>query len=256
MQRRPIRSPFAVALAAVAGGVLLLNAGCAVSRLGIAKDLAERSVPFQHQPAEPTYRLLVIGDSTAVGTGASAPEASVAGLIARDHPTWAIVNRASDGARFADLSVQLRSGETWDAVLILAGGNDVIRLTRKHELGAAVRDIAMRSRAVAPHVVLMPPGNVGNAPFFFAPLSWWMAKRSQTLHAIVREAAHATGAHYVSLYREREDDPFAQQPKRMNAADGLHPSDEGYVLWYRTLMHQAPLQGRLGGFADSKLKPG
>jgi lysophospholipase L1-like esterase len=27
----------------------------------------------------------------------------------------------------------------------------------------------------------------------------------------------------------------------MNAADGLHPSDEGYVLWYRTLMHQAPL---------------
>jgi hypothetical protein len=119
MQRRPIRSPLAVALAAVAGGLLLLNAGCAVSRLGIAKDLAERSVPFQRQPAAPTYRLLVIGDSTAVGTGASAPEASLAGLIARDHPSWAIANRASDGARFADLPGQLRRGETWDAVLIL-----------------------------------------------------------------------------------------------------------------------------------------
>jgi lysophospholipase L1-like esterase len=240
---RPVFSrPWALALTAAAAGLLLLNAGCAVSRLGVAKQLAERSLPFERDAAGATYRLLVIGDSTAVGTGASAPQASVAGLIAREHPTWTIVNRAADGARFADLPGQLPGGQTWDAVLILAGGNDVIRLTRPGPLDAAVREIAVRSRALAPRVVFMPPGNVGNAPFFLPPLSWWMAQRSKTLHRIVREAARATGTHYVNLYREREDDPFAQQPARMNAADGLHPSDEGYRLWYRALTVQAPLR--------------
>ncbi len=220
----------------VAAAALLVAAGCAVTRLGAASELAKASEPLQVSPQDPTRRLLIVGDSTAVGTGASSPQASVAGLIARDHPSWTIVNRARDGARFADFEAQLASAERFDLVLVMGGGNDTIRLTGQEALRASVRRTAERAKSLADAVILMPPGNVGNAPFFFAPVSWLMTHRSRSLHAVVEEAARATGAVYVDLYKDRADDPFALEPERFHARDGLHPSDDGYRLWYRDLV--------------------
>ena len=91
----------------------------------------------------------------------------------------------------------------------------------------------------------MPCGNVGNAPFFFPPLSWWMTERSKMLHRLVRQAASDHGALYVSLYQDKADDPFAQRPDTLNASDGLHPSDAGYQLWYDELNTQAAMGRRL-----------
>lgn len=46
-------------------------------------------------------------------------------------------------------------------------------------------------------------------------------------------------------YKERADDPFARDARRLNARDGLHPSDEGYRLWFRELPLQTGLPRRL-----------
>lgn len=236
------RRTYATAVVVTAtSAFLLLTAGCAVTRLKTSADLAKQSEPLQATPPNPARRLLIVGDSTAVGTGASAPARSVAGLIARDHPDWSIANRARDGARFADIVDQLAGSERFDLVIVMGGGNDVFRLTGRETLQTGVRAVAARAHALAPEVILMPAGNVGNAPFFFAPWSWLMSARARTLHAIVRDAAQATGARYVNLYKEAADDPFAQQPDRLNAADGLHPSDNGYLLWYRELQAQGGL---------------
>jgi len=228
-------------LITAATAVALLISGCSLSKLKISGELAARSEPFQARPAQPRQRLLVIGDSTAVGTGASMASASVAGLISRDHPEWLIDNRAADGAKFADLPAQMPLSERYDTVLIMCGGNDVLRFTGSAALQEAIKEVLRRSHALAPRVILLPPGNVGNAPALYRPLSWWMSDRSRTLHALVREAAVKSGAVYVNLFQERENDPFAQDPLRMNAADGLHPSDVGYALWYRGLKAQAGL---------------
>jgi lysophospholipase L1-like esterase len=75
-------------------------------------------------------------------------------------------------------------------------------------------------------------------------VSWLMTWRSRRLHAFVNEAASRHGAVIVSLFRERADDPFAQQPS-LNARDGLHPSAAGYQIWLRELMAQAALRHRL-----------
>jgi lysophospholipase L1-like esterase len=172
----------------------------------------------------------VVGDSTAVGTGASSPAHSVAGLIARDHPRLKIINRAQDGAKFADIARQLEAvGEQrFDAILVLGGGNDVIRLTRYPVLEQDIARAAGLARTHANLVVVMPCGNVGSAPFFFAPWSWLMTKRSQVLHGFVREAAQDNSALYVNLYKDKAEDPFARRPDELNAKDGLHPSDAGY----------------------------
>lgn len=222
----------------LAAALLLLGA-CTAGRLREAAELARASEPLQRSVERPSARLLIVGDSTAVGTGASTPQASLAGLLAQRHADLHIENRGRDGATFADIESQLDGADRFDVVLIQAGGNDVIRL---RDLDTVQRDLArvvQRAGERAGRVVLMPAGNVGNAPFFFPPVSWLMTWRARRLHDAVRAVAAQQGAVYVNLFKERADDPFVRQPE-LNARDGLHPSDAGYRLWFDELMAQAP----------------
>jgi lysophospholipase L1-like esterase len=231
------------ALAGAALGALALT-GCAVQRLAVAKDLARASEPAQQRVAAPTLRVLVVGDSTAVGTGAASPAHSVAGRLAAANPAWHIVNRGADGARFRDLPAQIGPGAAagaWDTVLVMAGGNDVLRLTGESALRRDIAATLAAAARIAPRVVLMPPGNVGHAPFFVWPATAWMSRRAARLQGIAREEALRAGAAFVALYREGEADPFAREPDRLHAADGLHPSSDGYALWLAELNRQAPL---------------
>lgn len=177
-------------------------------RLHQSVELTRLSKPLQRLLVQPSLRLLIVGDSTAVGTGATASGASVAGLLGEHFPWLQIENRSRDGATFSELLDQLDGDERLDMVLVMAGGN------------------------------------VGNAPLFFAPLSWLMAWRSRQLNAFASEAAWRHGAVLVNLFRESADDPFVQRPE-LNAADGLHPSDAGYRVWFDELMAQAALPPRL-----------
>lgn len=221
----------------------LSTSGCAVWRIGKAGELARLSEPLQHTPADAALRLLIVGDSTAVGTGASSPQTSLAGLLAQAYPRLRIDNRAKDGATFADVIGQLEGAtERYDLVLVQAGGNDVIRLRGLDAVRADVERVTALARARATdRVILMPAGNVGNAPFFFPPVSWFMSSRARSVHGYVRETAERQQAVYVNLYKDKANDPFAQRPRELNAADGLHPSDAGYRVWFDELMAQAQL---------------
>ena len=226
---------------AVAGlAVLLAGPGCAVWRASQSAELAKRSQAYQQTPAQATVRLLVVGDSTAVGTGASDAAHSVAGLMGQTYPKLAIENRAFNGAQHADVLQQLQRGGRFDIVLVQAGGNDVIRLRDLQDLTADVQRVTQAAKQLAPLVVLMPCGNVGNAPFFFAPVSWWMTNRARELHRIVSGVAQQQGAVYVGLFHERDADPFVKDPS-LNANDGLHPSDGGYAVWWQRLNKQPEL---------------
>lgn len=238
------RPPLSKVLLWSAMAAALWVGGRTAWRLQQSVGLTRLSEPLQTSPQRPAVRLLIVGDSTAVGTGASGPQASVAGLLAQAFPRLQIHNRARDGATFAQLPAQLGGGERFDMVLVMAGGNDVVRLrglkALRNDIDRVMR-LALERGAV---VVLMPAGNVGNAPFFFPPVSWLMTSRSRQLHALVNEAASRHGVVVVNLFRERADDPFAEQPS-LNASDGLHPSDAGYRVWFGELMAQAALSQRL-----------
>ena len=225
---------------------VLATSGCAAWRIGKASELAKRSEPLQQVPADPALRLLVVGDSTGVGTGASAPQASLAGLLAQAYPRLQIDNRSQDGATFADVIGQLDAATArYDLVLVQAGGNDVIRLRKLEDVRADIDRVTVLARSRGERVILMPAGNVGNAPFFFPPVSWLMTSRARSLHGFVREAAARHQGIYVNLFKDKSTDPFAQQPKLLHAADGLHPSDAGYRVWFDELMAQAQLSAVL-----------
>ncbi len=246
---------FASRLALAAGVIALLTlGGCTLWRLGEARALARASTPFQQTPAQPLLRMLVVGDSTGVGTGATQPTASVAGLLGTAYPRLLVQNRARDGALFDELPAQLAvagapgaAGADYDVVLIQAGGNDVIRgtnldaLAQALDLSFSAAKARLRPGGVA---IVQPAGNVGNSAFFIPPLSQLMSQRAREMHAAVRSAAARHGLVVVNLYQEAEQDPFVQSPG-LHAADGLHPSDAGYRVWRDELLAQTDLTTRL-----------
>jgi lysophospholipase L1-like esterase len=215
---------------------------------GRSVELARRSEAFQQVSESAGPRMLIVGDSTAVGTGASGGQASLAGLLGRRFPAWRVENRGRDGATFTDLDAQLAGNERFDMVLVLAGGNDVIRMRGLDAMRADIERVTARVSRLAPMVVLMPAGNVGNAPFFLPPVSWLMTWRSRRLHRFVSSAAARHGASYVDLFEEREADPFVIDPA-LNACDGLHPSAAGYRVWFDALMAVPEVSRRLEGGA-------
>lgn len=68
-----------------------------------------------------------------------------------------------------------------------------------------------------------------------------MTSRARKARDIAREAAERHGATFVNLFHERDVEPFLADPKRFYASDYLHPSDDGYALWFQALREQASI---------------
>ena len=211
--------------------------------LRTGEELARLAVAFERGVAEAAPRVLIVGDSLAVGCGATRPEESIAGLLAQDFPDIAIVNRARNGARTAEATAQLRmDGDVrYDAILISVGGNDVLRRTRFHLLPPQVDRLIGEARARSECVICTTTPNVGLAPAFFPPLSWWLTRRSRRVRDLFAAAAKKHGAHYVNFFHPRSSDPFSREWQRYFSADRLHPSAECYRYVYRTFRETTPL---------------
>ncbi len=253
-----MKRPYIATLAGLSmlAGLAAGTAGYAALRLARAARLAERSRAFERLARPEGTRLLVVGDSTAAGAGASEPGASLPGLLARANPSLTVVNKAQPGAGFEDFLAQLGGDEPFDAVLVLGGGSELVRMRRLSAVRDSVRRVAQRARVHAGLVVFMPPGNLGSARAFLPPWSWWLTARSRRLGEMVAQVARANGALCVSLFQERDDDPFARHPRRLHARDGLHPGDAGYELWQRELEAQVQFSARLRKIGRSSARRG
>ena len=70
-----------VGLLLLCGAAVIVLSGCTVWRLADSLELVRRSEPLQQHPVGAKLRLLIVGDSTAVGTGATSSMSSLAGLM-------------------------------------------------------------------------------------------------------------------------------------------------------------------------------
>jgi lysophospholipase L1-like esterase len=209
----------------------------------IGDALATAATAFERGAGAPAQRVLVVGDSTGVGTGAARPEDSIAGLLGADFAHVAIVNRARNGARTLDVLLQLAEAgdDRYDLVLVHAGGNDVLRRTPLRALAPQVEALMQLARRLSDHVVVTTTPNVGLVPLFAPPVSWWLTRRSQRVCALFDAAAKRHGACYVDFFHTRATDPFSREPHRYFAPDLLHPSTDCYRYVYRDLLARAPI---------------
>jgi lysophospholipase L1-like esterase len=233
---------FATAAGVFAVAILVYDA-FKISRALRASAAPEmQTKAYSASPADARSRLLVIGDSTAVGTGASASQETVAGRIGQDVNDLYIDNRAIVGARTADLCDQLAdSSADFDAVLVQVGGNDILRWTPMTRLRRSIDSVLGEAVRRAPHVALIVPGLVGNAPAIPWPVNYLLNHRAREVRRLYREAAERRGIHFVDLTRGVAGEKVGDAARVDNyAQDGLHPSGAGYGRWYAALREQVP----------------
>jgi len=199
--------------------------------------LVRSSVPYQHTVSSDASEVLFIGDSTGVGVGATRPEDSLAGRLSRDYPKWNISNISESGKKTAEIIPLFHSisDHSFRLVIVQIGGNDIIRFSDEEKLAKDIATVLSEAKRVGDRIILITSGNVANAPFFPRPLAFLWGDKSLRVRAIFMEATQKNDATYIDLFLPKKDDPFALEPYRYHSRDLLHPSSEGYGLWYESL---------------------
>lgn len=224
---------------------LLAPVALTACRLAESRRLVRESTPFRRAGTGPA--ILVAGDSTGEGTGASDGIHSIAGRLGTRWPDAPVVNRSRDGAKLAEIAARLRDEaapgtrrERYRAVVIMGGGNDILQGRSEDEIASDLADAFRAAKALEAPVFFMGAGNVGTAPMFAWPFSWILSRRARATQAVFDRVAREAGVTRINLFHEPDEDPFLRDPKRFYAPDGLHPSDDGYGLWWAELERVLP----------------
>ncbi len=199
----------------------------------IAEKLVSESKPYNLTDALRERRLLVFGDSTAVGVGCKG-EQTVAGRLG-EYLHVNVENYAASGATTKDIADQM--AKAWrghyDLVLIQVGANDIMSRRSLALAGANLDGLVQYIGGKSERVVVMTAGDIGNAPLFLWPLNWIVSYRTRILRRIFMEVCARRGAVYVDLYAE--PDIFHLDRKRYYTKDGLHISGDAYEYWFEIL---------------------
>lgn len=165
--------------------------------------------------------------------GAEAPEFSIAGLVGDMFPDARIVNQGVVGSKTRELISRLEGlSEQFDLIMIHTGGNDIVRFTNFDDLKTDIKTVLTLAKTRADHVTLTTSGNIGTSKLLPLGTRWLFERRTRKVRDIFKPAAEEVGVDYIDLFRERDKDPFAKDPRKYYAADIFHPSDDGYAEWF------------------------
>lgn len=219
-------------------GVIVIIAGLAISQRVSAfpASPAPRTAPAP--PAAPRapapLRIVVLGDSLALGTGASDPVNSLTFRIYRalaaERPGSEITNVAIGGTRASDvrrLEVDSLDPRATDLVLLVVGGNDVVRRTPAAAFAREYAGLLAAIRARVPRATIVAFGvpDVARSPLF-ADSRPKTEALSRAADAAVRRAAAENGAAFVDLFGFTVHEATSQE---FFSSDDFHPSDAGYA---------------------------
>ena len=201
--------------------------------IAVSEKLQLGARPFEQTPQTPQLSFLVVGDSTAFGTGTTDNRESVAGRLGADFPTALVQNKGVNGKKTAALAHELKEEkEHFDLTVIQIGGNDIIRFTDTEMLRRDIGEVLALAKIKGDRVVLLTSGDVGKAPFFPPLLNWFWSARTADVRDIFQSESKKQGVVYVDLLAAKVSDLFLTDIARYYSADLLHPSGEGYGVWY------------------------
>lgn len=206
--------------------------------IGVGVALAEEAAPRKFERLQPgaQMRILNIGDSSVVGTGATDETLTVAGRLAADYPGAEVVNLGVNGTRTKGLIERFEGiqEEHFDLIVIHTGGNDIVRFTDYEELEGSLRVVLGLAEHVGDRVLLLHGGNIGTSRLFPFGLRWILTKRTREVRDIwMRVVEDFEKVTYVDMWHEnRSEDPYWTEPRKYYGPDFFHPSEYGYGHWY------------------------
>jgi lysophospholipase L1-like esterase len=233
--RRLAKAAGLALIAGTVGGAALLTAEAvaARSRRYAKPDLCLAVRATLGTTNKPPLRMVLLGDSTALGVGVDAVEDTVGGQLARmladAGGKVSLSTVAVSGARCADLATQVaraQLGTQPNLAVILVGTNDATHLVRPGEAAAALATAVRRLRDAGTAVVVGTCPDLGALRAVAPPLRQivgWYGRRVARAQA---SAARAAGASVVDL--AAQVGPVFRADAGMLCQDGFHPSADGY----------------------------
>ncbi len=221
-----------LALACAAAAALLATQARRVAKARAL--LARAPAPYGRRREQPARRVLLVGDSTGAGVGCRTARESIAARLAGEFADAEVRNLCFNGATVGDVLRVVRGLPTgrFDLVLVFAGGNDVLRHTPAAALEATARELLRELGARCDGVLWAGIANVGLAPLFLPPFSWWMSARTRRTNRLLARLVHEAGGGFADFFRERGRCRFAAEPALYYAEDGVHPSARAYAWCY------------------------
>jgi lysophospholipase L1-like esterase len=182
--------------------------------------------------------VLIVGDSTAVGSGAN-PDKTIGGRLAEKYNVN-VTNLGVSGAKTKDIINQIKSVSDRKFFLIIlhAGNNDVVRLTNLKELESDVALLFDAAKSIGEKVVVFRGGNFGSIPLFPYVLRFYFGKRAREVGSIFKRIADEKGVYYVEKFMRSRDDIFLKNPHHFYCWDLLHLNDNGYAVWFDFLIQK------------------
>lgn len=202
------------------------------------ESIAEEKMIFS-QAGPYGKSVLIAGDSTAVGTGASHSTGTFMNMFARDFPKADITNVAVNGAITRDILRQFEKYTylRYDVIIISTGGNDIWSLMTMRTLRKdLVNVLALAKTMSRGHVIVLFFGNAGSAPLFPYFVRKLLFSRERKTLKVFLDVCKQRDVQLIELFTEKNKNPFVEDPKRYFSADGLHPSGAGYALWYEHIL--------------------
>ncbi|MEN3611451.1 SGNH/GDSL hydrolase family protein [Plantactinospora sp. ZYX-F-223] len=250
MASRIARGAAVTLLAGTVGGIALLagEAFVARNRRYARPELGLALRSTVGRAGAPPLRLVLLGDSAALGVGVDRADDTVGGQLARllsegAGPTGGgerqvrLSSVGVSGSRSTDLATQVARallGEHPDVAVILVGANDVMGLRRPGEaaayLGAAVR----RLRGAQVRVVVGTCPDLGAVRAIAPPLrqiAGWLGRQTARAQAV---AVIEAGGTVVDL--AAETGAVFRADAGTLCHDGYHPSADGYRVWAHALL--------------------
>ncbi|EBA13340.1 SGNH/GDSL hydrolase family protein [Roseobacter sp. CCS2] len=179
----------------------------------------------------PPLRLLIIGDSSALGIGVTTQSDALLGQLTsrlRDHATISYDLVAKTGAKTADVLTWVDDlpGESYDVVVTALGVNDVTKGVSLRKWLRQQTELVDRlmSQLRQPKVILsgLPP--VGQFPLLPHPLRWVLGRQAarfdRYLHALAAQRADCVALQFDMGLDESN-----------MSADGFHPGPAVYARW-------------------------
>lgn len=206
--------------------------------------LPDAARPWEGELAGPRrLRLLVVGDSTAAGTGAATQEEALPGSLAREIQArtgrgvlWRSVGE--NGAtveRFLDRHLSTALSRPADLVFVSLGANDALKARSAR---AFARELHVLLETVSDR---MPTARIvmSNLPIFIRfellpePTRSTLYRHSRNLERAAREVIARNPRWMIT---DRVPPPYGPD---FFASDGFHPSASGYADWARWAIEDA-----------------
>lgn len=187
-----------------------------------------RRTPLLPEPPGPRtggvgkLRVVVVGDSTAVGTGAASLDVALPGHLGRAlGARWRVVGR--NGATAAEVlrdHIDDAAGGPADLAVLLVGWNDAMKLRSPRAFARDLGDLIDRLRAASPRgrVVVVAPPRFRNLEVLPSPLRDALGDAADGLARVAARVAAEHGALLAPGFDGVDV-----------ATDGFHPDASGYA---------------------------